>query len=105
MADNLCYVFDSDINSVKKEISRFLSEDLKKSYIKTQWSGDLFSIKIEKAGTSELSFLVEDKDNKVSITEDRSKRKVALMHKPFIGEVEKIIHELLSNKMGGTKKA
>lgn len=103
MAQDFCYLVGKDPDTVKQELTSLLTQEIKKDYIKSSWSGNALSIKIEKAGSSELCFLVDKKDGKTAITEDKAKRKISFMHKPFIGEVERVIDDLLCRKLGAQK--
>lgn len=103
MAQDFCYLVSKDPETVKQELTALLNQEIKKDYIKSTWSGNFLLIKIEKAGTSELCLSIDRKDGKTTIMEDKSKRKISFMHKPFIGEVEKVIDDLLCRKLGAQK--
>ena len=101
MSNSFKYITDENINSVKTRLLDILKTEIKKSYVKTSWNQNELVIRIEKMGTSEIKIQLSENDSKCLIQE--SKRNVAMMHKPFISEVEKIVDDLLLNKLGAKK--
>ena len=97
------YIIEENIDSVKTRLLDILKNEIKKSYVKTSWNQNELCIRIEKMGTSEIKIQLNEQNNKCTIQE--SKRSVAMMHKPFIAEVEKIVDELLTQKLGAKKQA
>ena len=101
MSNSFKYITDEKIDSVKTRLLDILKTEIKKSYVKTSWNQNELVIRIEKMGTSEIKIQLSENDSKCLIQE--SKRNVAMMHKPFISEVEKIVDDLLLNKLGAKK--
>lgn len=102
MAESLRYQVDHDIKKAKSLLKDILDKELAKSYISTSWKDDELTIRIDKGGTSEFKFnLTEHANGKCLIQE--TKRAVALLHKPFAGEVQKTVDRLLVDKMGAKK--
>lgn len=95
------YVIKKEIDSVKSELSQLIAKEIKKDYVKTFWNNNELIIKIEKMGTSEFCIELKNENGNVSICEVR--RKIAMMHKPFAGEVEKLVDDILSNKLGAQR--
>jgi hypothetical protein len=52
-------------------------------------------------GLSEICLELKTQGDSVCIQE--IKRKIALMHKPFAAEVEKMVEDILGNKLGAKK--
>ncbi|APJ02511.1 hypothetical protein [Silvanigrella aquatica] len=97
----MSYVIEEDINSVKSRLSNLIAQEIKKDYVKTSWNKNELIIKIEKMGTSEISIELKDDNGTVNICEVR--RKIAMMHKPFASEVEKMVDDILGNKLGAQR--
>lgn len=95
------YEIEKSLDAVKSDLNRVMAEEIKKSYVKTAWNENELSIKIEKGGTSEIRIGLTEKDGKVVVSE--LKRNISFLHKPFIGEVEKMIDHILSHKLGARK--
>lgn len=95
------YSIEKTIDAVKSELSKVIANEIKKDYVKTSWDQNELCIKIEKGGTSEIRIGLKEKDGKVLISE--VKRNIAFLHKPFIGEVEKMIDHILDQKLGARK--
>ncbi|MES2613804.1 MAG: hypothetical protein V4591_00140 [Bdellovibrionota bacterium] len=94
------YLAEGSVDEVKVKLTSILATEIKKAYVKTSWNSNELIIRIEKMGTSEIKIQLKDQNNKCSIQE--SKRSISMMHKPFIGEVEKIVDDLLVNKLGAS---
>jgi hypothetical protein len=86
---------------IKSKLETLLVKEITKPYVKTSWKDCELIIKIEKMGSSEIHIQLKEENGKCSIIE--SKRSIALMHKAFIGEVENIVDNLLTKKLGATK--
>ncbi|RDB35455.1 hypothetical protein [Spirobacillus cienkowskii] len=97
----ISYVISKELASVKSELTSLIASEIKKDYVKTSWNKDELVIKIEKMGTSEICIALKDNNGKVHICEVR--RKIAMMHKPFAGEVEKLVENILGNKLGAQR--
>jgi hypothetical protein len=95
------YILDKDIVFTKENLSSIISTEIKKDYVKTSWKENELSIKIEKMGTSEIKMQLQPQGNSTKIVE--VKRNISMMHKPFIGDVERIVCHLLENKLGARK--
>jgi hypothetical protein len=52
-------------------------------------------------GTSEIKMSLQDNGKGTKIQE--TKRNIAMMHKPFIGDVERMVVEIFENKLGAKK--
>lgn len=101
MADLMKYNVEKNLDTTKTQLIGILSKEIKKPYITTSWNNYELTIKIEKAGTSEIKFMLKGQGENSTIEE--TKRSIAFMHKPFIGEVEKTVNDLLVNKLGARK--
>ena len=97
----ISYVIKKEINSVKSELTNIIAKEIKKDWVKTSWNNNELIIKIEKAGTSEICIELKTDSDNVRICEVR--RKIAMMHKPFAGEVEKMVDDILGNKLGAQR--
>jgi hypothetical protein len=95
------YVINKEIESVKSELTGLIAKEIKKDYLKTSWNNNELIIKIEKMGTSEICIELKNDNGKVQICEVR--RKIAFTHKPFAGEVEKMVADILGNKLGAQR--
>lgn len=101
MSNHIKYEVTGDVETIKSKLSSILSSEIKKPYVKTSWSEHELIIRIEKMGTSEIKILLKEQNGKCLIQE--SKRSISMMHKPFISEVERIVDDLLLNKLGASK--
>jgi hypothetical protein len=101
MATKFKYTVEGQIEQIKSRLGEILTKEINKPYVKTSWKDKELIIKIEKAGTSEINILLSEQGNNCLIEE--SKRSIAFMHKPFIGEVESIVDNLLTNKLGAKR--
>lgn len=104
----ICYVIEKDIKSVTSELKNILAKEIKKDYVKTSWEkdGEILVITIEKMGTSKIEIEFKcDKNSNGSETIKISEkgRKIAMMHKPFAGEVEHMVEDILGNKLGAKR--
>lgn len=95
------YIIEKDKDIVKKELTEILKREIKKDYVKTDWDKFNLKIKIEKMGSSEIIVALEESNNCVKICE--KKRNIAMMHKPFISEVEKIVENIMLAHLGAKK--
>jgi len=100
---NFHYTIAKDLASVKKELASIMTQEIKKDYVKPQWDGDNLVIKIEKMGSSEIRFALYEQGGSVHIQE--KKRSISLLHKAFVGDVERAIQHLLGNKLGAVQKS
>ncbi len=98
---SISYVIKKELASVKTELTGLIAKEIKKDYVKTSWNNNELIIKIEKMGTSEICIELKNDNGSVSICEVR--RKIAMMHKPFAGEVEKMVDDILGNKLGAQR--
>ena len=101
MSQAFKYLAEGTAESTKVKLIEILAKEITKPYVKTSWSQNDLHIKIEKMGTSEIQIKLTDNNGKCSIEE--SKRAIAFMHKAFIGEVEKMVDDLLTNKLGAKR--
>ena len=101
MSKQFKYTIEGKAEEIKTKLSSILQTEIKKPYVKTAWNGQELLIKIEKAGSSEIKILLSEKGDQCLIEE--TKRSIAFMHKPFIGEVENIVDNLLTNKLGAKR--
>jgi len=88
--------------TLKSELEDILKNDIKKSYITPVWNGNELLLKIEKVGTSKIYFEFAEMGDK-STTIKEKKREIAMMHKPFASEVEKMVDSILVDKMGAKR--
>lgn len=95
------YTAEKNLEDVKSDLKKIISEEIKKDYVKTSWDQNELCIKIEKGGTSEIRIGLQEKEGKVLISE--IKRNIAFLHKPFISDVEKMIDHILGQKLGARK--
>ena len=95
------YHIQGSAEIIKSKLNDILSKEVKKPYVKTFWNNYELVIQIEKMGSSEIKIHVIESDGNCIIQE--AKRSIAFMHKAFIGEVEKIVDDLLTNKLGAKK--
>jgi hypothetical protein len=95
------YLVDKDVATTKEQLTNTIKAEIKKDYVKTSWNGNELSIKIEKMGTSEIKMSLQDNGKGTKIQE--TKRNIAMMHKPFIGDVERMVVEIFENKLGAKK--
>lgn len=95
------YLIAKDLDKVKSELTGLIASEIKKDYVKTSWNNNELIIKIEKMGTSEICIELKNDSGKVRICEVR--RKIAFTHKPFAGEVEKMVADILGNKLGAQR--
>lgn len=98
---SISYVIKKEIESVKTELTAIIAKAIKKDYVQTSWNNNELIIKIKKVATSEICIELKDDNGNVHICE--VKRKIAMMHKPFVGEVEKIVDDILGNKLGAKR--
>ena len=101
MSHSFKYRVEGSAETVKSKLADILTREIKKPYVKTSWNNYELVIRIEKMGSSEIKIQVVELDGNCTIQE--SKRSIAFMHKAFIGEVEKIVDDLLVNKLGARK--
>jgi hypothetical protein len=101
MSQSLKYSIDESVAAVKSKLNEILVNDIKKPYIKTSWNNNELIIQIEKMGSSEIRIQLTEVNGKCTIQE--SKRAISFMHKPFVGEVEKTVHDIFTNKLGARK--
>ncbi len=101
MSKHFMYHVEGNAESTKTKLTDVLAKEIKKSYVKTSWNNLDLAIKIEKMGTSEIHIQLKDENGICTIKE--SKRNIAMMHKAFIGEVEKMVDDLLVHKLGAKK--
>lgn len=95
------YHVDGKAEEIKLKLIDILAQEIKKPYVKTNWNNHELSICIEKMGTSEIKIQLKEQEGKCTIQE--AKRSIAFMHKAFIGEVEKIVDNILINRLGAKK--
>jgi len=95
------YAVEKTLQDVKADLAKIIASEIKKDYVKTSWDENQLCIKIDKGGSSEIRIGLQEKDGKVLISE--LKRSIAFLHKPFIGEVEKMIDHILGQKLGARK--
>ena len=101
MSYSIEYQINENAETVKSKLINILTTEIKKPYVKTSWNDYELSIKIEKMGSSEIKIQLKEQEGICLIQE--SKRNIAFMHKAFIGEVEKIIDDMLTLKLGARK--
>ncbi|MBX9704497.1 MAG: hypothetical protein K2X39_10125 [Silvanigrellaceae bacterium] len=94
------YISNKSIDTLKKEITDEIGKKITKDWIKTSWNENELLVRIEKGSSSEFAISLIADEGEVNIKESR--RKIALLHKPFSGEVEKAIDSILKNV--GAKK-
>ncbi|WGL61496.1 hypothetical protein QEJ31_07820 [Pigmentibacter sp. JX0631] len=95
------YVINRDLDQVKSELTKLIASEIKKDYVKTSWENNQLIIKIEKMGSSVICIALKNENGKVHICEES--RKIAFTHKPFAGEVEKMVADILGNKLGAQR--
>ena len=96
------YTTPKDFVTLKSELEDILKNDIKKSYITQVWNEKELLLKIEKVGTSKIYFEFTETNDK-STTIKEKKREIAMMHKPFASEVEKMVEQILVDKMGAKR--
>ncbi len=95
------YSIEGSAEAIKSKLTDILAREIKKPYVKTSWNQHELLIRIEKMGSSEIKIQLAEANGNCTIQE--AKRSIAMMHKAFIGEVEKIVDDLLTNKLGAKK--
>lgn len=98
---SISYVIKKEIAAVKTELTGIIAKEIRKDYVKTSWNNNELIIKIEKMGTSEICIELKNDGGNVHISEVR--RKIAFTHKPFAKEVEKMVEDILGNKLGAQR--
>ncbi|WP_186646469.1 hypothetical protein [Fluviispira vulneris] len=95
------YVINKGIAAVKNELIDILAREIKKDYVHTSWDNNDLIIEIKKMGSSKINIAFKEIGNEVRINE--VKRNIAMMHKPFTAEVEKMVDDILVNKLGAKR--
>lgn len=101
MMAKIKYVIQENATDVKTKLIEIISREIKKDYVKTAWDKMVLCIKIEKMGSSEIRLALNSSGEQTLIEE--TKRSIAMMHKPFIADVEKVVENILQNKLGAQK--
>ena len=101
MSQVLNFVIEKKAEAVKSELTAILAKEIQKPYVKITWENFVMTIKIEKMGTSEIKLTILENQGACTISE--SKRNIAMMHKPFVGEVEKMVDDIMLKKLGAKK--
>lgn len=95
------YIVTKGISAVKNELTSILANEIKKEYVKTSWNNYQLVIEIKKMGLSKIFIALNENGDKVQI--DEIKREIAFVHKPFATEVEKMVEDIMVNKLGAKK--
>jgi hypothetical protein len=85
---------NNDLNSIRAQIDERLKETHIPAFITVSWKNDELSVVVNHGGTSEFRLALLASPNGLRIHE--TKRDIALLHRAFVGRVEKMIDKVLA---------
>jgi predicted TIM-barrel fold metal-dependent hydrolase len=85
---------NNDIDSMRAHIDERLKQTHIPAFIVVSWKNDELSVIINHGGKSEFRLALSVSPNGLRIHE--TKRDIALLHRAFVGKVEKMIDKVLA---------
>ncbi len=99
MTFKLNFEMNKSLSTFKDQLNHIIKSEIDKPYIKTEWKNNVLQIVVDKMGKSEIRIKFTDINEDICRIEEES-RNISMMHKPFVGEVEKIVSNIFVNKLG-----